>query len=97
MFENVMVNDMLVQVLDSAFEGDNNLPFPDRAKRGKLSRKVADTTKGSLKNYSIEELAVIKELTAKIGASTLIAQLDDIIEGEQAEEEKPQKSEEVAA
>lgn len=78
--EDVMLKDMLVSVLDAPFEGDHQMPFDERVKRGKLARKVYDSTNASLKNYSDEELALLKDLTGKIGATSLLLQLQEAIE-----------------
>lgn len=79
--EPVLVRELIAQVLNASYEGDEKLEFPVRAARGRLARKVSDGSKGSLKNYTTEELNTIKTLVAKVGSTPLITQLDDLIEG----------------
>lgn len=77
--EDVQVRDMLIQILSNAYQGDEALPFADRVKRGKLARKVATSNEA---NYRTEELTIIQDLSAKSGSTTFLAQLDDLINGE---------------
>lgn len=89
--EPVRIKDLVVQILAAPYEGDEKVSFSDRAKRGKLARKVATS---STANYRTEELNAIQELAAKAGSTTLLAQIDDLINGpdeakEEAEDKKP--------
>lgn len=79
-YEPVTVREVVNVAINAPIEGDDRTP-EEVVKRGKLARKVNDITKGSAKNYSVEELRMIKERTAKIGSTELVTQLDDIIEG----------------
>lgn len=99
--ETVYMRDMLVQILSTPFEGDEKVPFGDRVKRGKLCRKVATS---STANYNPKEISTIEDLSAKIGSTALLTQLDvlingdadesDVAEGEAAEAENTKKTEE---
>jgi hypothetical protein len=74
----VLVKDMLVKILTLNFENDDKISFGDRAKRGKLARKIMTS---STANYTVPQLTIIQELSAKAGSTTLLAQLDDLING----------------
>lgn len=89
--EPVQVKDMLLKILTMPFEGDEKVPFGDRAKRGKLARKVMTSSSA---NYTLPQLTVIQELAGKAGSTTLIAQLDDLINGsdEASETADPEKA-----
>lgn len=76
--EPIHIKDMLHSILMAPFEGDDKVPFGERAKRGKLARKIVTS---STANYRTEELTTIQELTAKIGSTALVSQLDDLING----------------
>lgn len=79
-FETQTVGDMLVQAVNHTFQGDENLTYEERRDRGKLVRKLADKTKGSLKNYTAAEIVTIQNLITKAGgAPLLLAQVDDIV------------------
>ncbi len=93
--EPVQVKDLLVQILNGSYQGDEALPFGDRVKRGKLAKKVAGN---STANYTVEELGVITEFSAKAGATPLLVQLDELINGdEKAANDVSEKSDEKAA
>ncbi len=87
--EEVMVREVLVQVLNHAHDGDSLIDFSKRAKRGKLARKISTS---STANYRTEDLQTIQELSAKVGSTALLAQLDDLINGVD-ESEAPESAE----
>jgi hypothetical protein len=76
--EDVTVKDILLKVLGAPYQGDEAVPFGERAKRGKLARKIATSNTA---NYRTEELTTIQDLSAKVGSTPLLAQLDDLING----------------
>jgi hypothetical protein len=76
--ENVMVKDLLTQILSAAYPGDDQIPFQDRVKRGKLARKIATSKEA---NYRTEELAIIEDLSSKVASTALITQLDGLMNG----------------
>jgi len=73
--EIIYVKDLLAKVLNMTFEGDAKTSFSDRAKRGKLARKIQ--TNSSV-NYTDAEIEIIQDLCAKSGSTILLAQLDDL-------------------
>jgi hypothetical protein len=79
----VVVKDLVAQILNTSYQGDDQLSFADRALRGKLARKVSTSSSA---NYRTEELALIQELSAKAGSVILITQIDDIINGPDSQE-----------
>lgn len=83
LLEPTMMKDTLSQVLNAHYEGDNSVEFNTRVSRGKLAKKVADTTKGSLKNYTTDELTTIKQIAAKGGTTEFLVALELLIEGEE--------------
>jgi len=86
--EPVLLSGILTQLVNTTFPDDSIMTYSDRVKRGKLARKVADKTKGSLKNYSTEEVSLLKLLLEKGQATPLLAiQFEDIVEGVDAESE----------
>ncbi len=66
--EPLSIGMFLSGVLNANYEGDQAIPFNDRVRRGKLARKVGDVTNGSLKNYSPDEIMMIKEYAGKGGS-----------------------------
>lgn len=78
--EPVTVKSMLVRVLMTQFDGDKDLDFETKAKRGKLLRRIQNSSEV---NYKPEELTVIQLLVAKAQTNVLfVAQVDDIINSE---------------
>lgn len=95
--DTIMIKDMIVKILLQGFEGDDKLSFSERAKRGKLARKVQTSSSA---NYAAAQLTSIEELAAKSASTILIAQLDDLINGSDdidAVEEKTASEEKDAA
>lgn len=85
--EPVMLNKVLAQLVNSVFPDEKELGHEDRVKRGKLVRKLSDTTKGSLKNYSSDEIQIIKKLLVKAQATPLLAiQFEELAEGPEGDE-----------
>jgi hypothetical protein len=85
--ESVMLNKLLAQLVNSVFADEKELGHEERVKRGKLVRKLSDTSKGSLKNYSSDEIQIIKKLLVKGQATPLLAiQFEEIAEGTEGEE-----------
>lgn len=76
--EPTTIREMLIKILHKQYAGDEQLPFKDRAMRGKLARKVANKDET---HYSDKELEIIEELSSKAGSTMLLAQLDDLIHG----------------
>lgn len=80
--DDVLIKDMLARILNAGFEGDDKVSFSDKAKRGKLARKIVSS---STANYRTEELNIIQELSAKAASTALITQIDEIINGKDEE------------
>lgn len=75
--EDVPLRDLIVQTLTHYFAEDSNLSFQERAKRGKLAKKVQNN---DAINYTAEELLTIQQMAAKASVSVaFIEQLDAII------------------
>ena len=85
--ETITVGSILRRLLNTVEEADLKLGFEEREKRGRLARKVGDNTQASLKNYSVEELKLIQDQAAKLGATELVVQVSDIINGTSGEKE----------
>ena len=77
--EVTMVKEPLAHILNMPFPGDDKVPFADKAKRGKLARKIQ--AEGEI-HYTDAEVAIIRDLTEKSGTTVLLAQLDDLLIGE---------------
>lgn len=80
-FEDISFKQVVQSILLAPYQGDENLPFGDRVKRGKLAKKVASS---STANYRPEELVMITELAAKSKATLVLLQLDELINGDDA-------------
>lgn len=78
-FEEISFKQVVQSILLAPYQGDENLPFGDRVKRGKLAKKVATS---STANYRPEELVMITELAAKSKATLVLLQLDELINDE---------------
>lgn len=74
--EASLLKDMLVAVLHRGFPGDESLAFDEKARRGKLARKIA---RNSSAHYTDKEIELIKELTARAGSTMMIAHIDDLV------------------
>ena len=83
--EQIKVKDLLVEVLGGFYQGDETTPFPDRAKRARLMRKVARAQMET--SYSVDELKMIQDYAAKAGSVALIAQLDELMGESEAQNE----------
>lgn len=80
--EEVLFGEVLANLVDNLYQGEDTMTHSDRLARGKLARKLADKTEGSLKNYSREELAIIETVLVKSQTPpNTVAQFDDIVEG----------------
>lgn len=78
--EPVLIKDMLVRVMMSHFDGDKDMDFDNKSKRGKLIRRIQNSDEV---NYKDDELEIIKTLVAKSNTNVLlVAQVDDIINSE---------------
>lgn len=85
-YEDVLLKDILATAINSNVEGDDKMTYPERVLRGKLARKLSDSSKGSLKNYSTEQLLMIKDtVTRAQGSPALAAQIEELIEGNSEE------------
>lgn len=87
--ETVIIKDQLVKILNMPYEGDDKLPFGDRVKRGKLARKISTS---STANYTVNELNMIQELSAKTSSTVFLTQLDEIINGVSEDSDAPQEA-----
>ena len=79
-FEEISFKQVVQSILLAPYQGDENLEFGVRVKRGKLAKKVATS---STANYRPEELVMITELAAKSKATLVLLQLDELINGEE--------------
>lgn len=77
--EPIMVKDLVARILNMNHVGDESVAFDDKVKRGKLARKIQAV---GTQNYPAEEIAIIRDLSARAGTTVLIAQLDDLLAGE---------------
>jgi hypothetical protein len=75
----VVVRDLVANLLLANYQGDESLPFTDRAKRGYIAQKVINN---EAVNYTTEELSLIQSLAAKSRSTLVLFQLDKIINGE---------------
>lgn len=84
-YEDVMVNEILAATINSNITGDDALNYEQRLERGKLARKISDRSEGALKNYSVEQLAMIKDVCTRAQAvPALVAQVEQLIEDQGA-------------
>ena len=82
-YEDVMVKDLLIEAVNANLPGDDKLTHSERLDRGKLVRKLNDSTPGSEMNYSTEQLAMIKDVITRGQATpTFVAQIEELIEGD---------------
>lgn len=78
--ESIPLCELLSNIVNAMYGGEENLEADKRLARGRLARKLADKSGGSKKNYTGEELDILKEAMLKSQCSpSLIAQVDDIV------------------
>lgn len=95
--EPSMLNDLLCQLIDNVYKGEDALGYSDRLARGKLARKISDKTSSSRKNYQDTEMALLKDCLVKGQASPVILSIvDDLITSEPPEENSKQPDPEKA-
>lgn len=80
--EPVGMPEILSNLLNKLYIGETDMSHEERLARGKLCRKIADTSALSKKNYSFDEITILKEVLVKSGVDpVIIAQIEEIIEG----------------
>lgn len=77
-FKSILSNTLL-----SPYPGDENVPYCDRVKRGKLAKKIVSS---STANYRQEEIDMLRELVAKSKSTLVLLQFDELLEKEGAED-----------
>lgn len=80
--ETAIVRDFLVSMLTRQYPGDESVSMQDKAKRGKLARKVQNNNSV---HYTDKEIDIIVELAGRGATTTLAAQLEDLISGVKSE------------
>ncbi len=92
--ETIVLKDVLAEVVNGSY-ADEKLTHADKVRRGKLVRKLSTS---STANYRADDLETIQELLVKSEATpTIIAQVDEIINGEDPEYASERTDEEAAA
>ena len=92
--ETLMLRELLSNLINQIFIGEESIGHDERLARGKLSRKIMDGTESSCKNYSFDEIKIIKNALIKSQTPPLIlAQVDEVIEsGKWTKEELAEKN-----
>lgn len=81
----ITVREMLVQILTTPLKGDEAVSYSDKVRRGKLARKIETSNTA---NYTPKDLAMIEELASQMASVTLLAQIDDLLNGPETEEKE---------
>lgn len=72
----VFMRELIANLLLAHYQGDENLPFDERVKRGQLARKVNNS---DAVNYRNDELLMIQNLAAKSRSTIVLLAIDDLI------------------
>lgn len=79
--EPVPLPEVLGNVLNKIYHGEEEMPQELRLARGRLSRKISDITAASQKNYSMDEIEMLNDCLFKAHAEpSLVMQVEDILE-----------------
>lgn len=77
--ETMNLRNIVAETLLQPYPGDESMDFSERAIRGKLARKIMNS---STANYRDKDIAMIKDLAGRSKATLVLAQLDLLINGE---------------
>lgn len=82
-YEDVTVAELLMDATNANLPGDDKMTHADRLARGKLVRKLNDKTPNSDKNWTVDELVMIKDVITRGQATpAFLFAVEEIIEAD---------------